>query len=163
MVYVGSPFQMRRSDIGNQKGIYRLNLIDNSRNFFPNKISPLFVKIPIEQFFDSNDDEIEKIVRHNYVDIVVNNTETEKIKLGELYERLNVFCPKKISIVVGSEEERDPNCDYCEEEDSDNYKEKSMSDIIDSMIDELELEDHVKTELKSMNQTYQKLATSETS
>lgn len=162
MVYVGSPFQMRRSDIGNQKGIYRLNLIDNSRNFFPNKISPLFVKIPIEQFFDSNDDEIEKIVRHNYVDIVVNNTETEKIKLGELYERLNVFCPKKISIVVGSEEERDPNCDYCEDEDSDNYKEKSMSDIIDSMIDELELEDHVKTELKSMNQTYQKLALSET-
>ena len=73
-----------------------------------------------------------------------------------------MFCPKKISIVVGSEEERDPDCDYCEDEETGNYKEKSMSDIIDSMIDELELEDHVKTELKSMNQTYQKLATSET-
>ena len=48
VIYVGSPFQMSRGDIGNQKGIYTVDFNTAEINFIPNDYSPIFQNIQID-------------------------------------------------------------------------------------------------------------------
>lgn len=158
IIYVGSPYQLRRSDIGNHKGIYRLWFETGKKDFYENKISPIFLKVPIEEIRNADDKTIEKIISHNYVDIVIKENDLRKLKLGELYERLDIFNPKRIEIKVLANEYDWGDVD----ENEDNYRERSINEIIESLIDEIpEISDEKKAKLKDMNLVFQKLANAE--
>ena len=45
--FVGSIFQMDRNDFGDQKGIFVIDTEDNTEEFIPNNISPVFKKVRV--------------------------------------------------------------------------------------------------------------------
>ena len=70
--FVGSTFEMDRNDLGNQKGIYILDTIDNSEEFIPNDISPKFKKVWVK-----NEEDIlslDKISTRDYIDLKISNS-----------------------------------------------------------------------------------------
>lgn len=70
--FVGSIFQMDRNDTGDQKGITVINTSDESEQFFPNKVSPVFKKFRIV-----NEHDVERLDElkdtKDYVDLAISN------------------------------------------------------------------------------------------
>jgi len=70
--FVGSPFQMDRNDYGDQKGIFIIDTNDDTEEFIPNKISPVFKKVRVINEDDVNNLEILKDSK-DYIDISISN------------------------------------------------------------------------------------------
>jgi calcineurin-like phosphoesterase family protein len=70
--FVGSIFQMDRNDYGDQKGIFIIDTNDDSEEFIPNLISPVFKKVRLV-----NEDDIEELESlsesKDYIDIAISN------------------------------------------------------------------------------------------
>jgi calcineurin-like phosphoesterase family protein len=70
--FVGSPFQMDRNDYGDQKGIFIIDTNDDSEEFIPNLVSPVFKKVRIV-----NEEDIELLEElkgsKDYIDIAISN------------------------------------------------------------------------------------------
>ena len=70
--FVGSIFQMDRDDIGDQKGITVIDTSDESEQFFPNKVSPVFKKFRV-----TNEQDVERLDElkdtKDYVDLAISN------------------------------------------------------------------------------------------
>lgn len=157
MTYVGNPFQQKLSDLGNQKGVYMLNLADGSREFVPNTVSPIFLRIPLEDLEEMDDGDLEA-VRHNYLTIQVTKSADSARRLGDFYEKVLAFSPRKVSVEEIVEKGRDINVDYCEGDGGD-YSQKTIPEIIDCLIDERDdIDSDTKAELREMSHGYMKLA-----
>lgn len=70
--FVGSIFQMDRNDRGDQKGIFVIDTINNSEEFYPNHVSPVFVKYVVK-----NEDDVDNLDSlkgsKDYIDLVISN------------------------------------------------------------------------------------------
>lgn len=106
--YIGSPYHIRRSDIGNTKGIY--SLIYNKDNnkweevFTYNDYSPIFIRVKIEDILEKNIEELKNIFYNNYVDIVIKKNVCKYLNKQKLLEALSCLKYKKISIIVENDE-----------------------------------------------------------
>lgn len=70
--FVGSIHEMDRNDLGNQKGVFILDVIGNNEVFIPNDLSPKHQKVYI---MSENDiDSLDKVSIKNYVDLYISNT-----------------------------------------------------------------------------------------
>jgi hypothetical protein len=70
--FVGSIFQMDRNDTGDQKGIFVINTDDDTEEFFPNKISPVFRKFRV--ITEEDIDRLDEIKdTKDYIDLVISN------------------------------------------------------------------------------------------
>lgn len=154
MVYVGSPYQLKRSEMGNKKGIYQLNLSDGSWIFHENKVSPEFVQISLDDILSSTDEQLEKIFKHNFVDILILEEDKAKVKVGELYDRLSIFKPQFMEI-----KDIPSNHSFALDEEVLEYKEKTIEEVVNLMIDTMEIKDETidREKLKAMNIRYQQL------
>lgn len=149
VVYVGSPYQMSRGDIGNQKGIYLLNLETGDMDFTPNTFSPIFQKLDIKQFMNMTDDERRERLAGNYTDILIEEAEVPEYKMADVYELMNTSGAKRAQLevkkakVVVSDEEEEVGV------------EKSVDELIDQAIESLDSisEDDV-AELKALSGQY---------
>lgn len=151
VVYIGSPYQMSRGDIGNQKGIYKLDLVTKQLTFTPNKYSPVFQKIDITQFLNYTDEEREKVLKNNYTDIIVDEANIDKYKMGDVYELMNTSDAKRVDVqVIKSKDKIEAN-----EETDEEYHELNMEQLIDSAIDQLsDVDDDFKANLKILSKKY---------
>ena len=71
--FVGSIFQMDRNDTGDQKGIFVIDTIDGSEQFFPNNVSPVFKKFTVKE--ESDIDELDSLKEtKDYIDILISNS-----------------------------------------------------------------------------------------
>jgi hypothetical protein len=70
--FVGSIFQMDRNDFGDQKGIFVIDTEDNTEEFIPNNISPVFKKVRV---IDEDGVEILETLKNSkdYIDIAISN------------------------------------------------------------------------------------------
>jgi DNA repair exonuclease SbcCD nuclease subunit len=106
--YIGSPYHLKRSDIGNTKGIY--SLIYNKDNnkweevFTYNDYSPIFIRVKIEDILEKNIEELKNIFYNNYVDIVIKKNVCKYLNKQKLLEALSCLKYKKISIIVENDE-----------------------------------------------------------
>ncbi len=70
--FVGSIFQMDRNDTGDQKGIFVIDTEDDSEEFFPNKISPVFRKFRV--IAEEDIDKLDEIRdTKDYIDLAISN------------------------------------------------------------------------------------------
>lgn len=157
VVYVGSPYQMSRGDIDNQKGIYKLVLSTGEMIFTPNNYSPIFQKIDITKFLNFTDKERMDALKNNYTDIVIDEVNIDKYKMGDVYEILNSCQAKRAQIqVIKSKTNIQVN------ENDEEHTELSMEELINSAIDQLaDVDDEFKGKLKVMSAEYLKNAKSE--
>lgn len=70
--FAGSIFQMDRNDLGNQKGIFILDTLDDSETFIENKVSPIFQKVYVRD--EKDIDVLDGLVTKNYVDLFISNS-----------------------------------------------------------------------------------------
>ena len=157
VVYVGSPYQMSRGDIDNQKGIYKLVLSTGEMIFTPNDYSPIFQKIDITKFLNFTDKERMDALKNNYTDIVIDEVNIDKYKMGDVYEILNSCQAKRAQIQVIKSK-----TNIQVDENSEEHTELSMEELINSAIDQLaDVDEEFKGKLKVMSAEYLKNAQSE--
>ena len=70
--FIGSPYQMDRNDMGDQKGITILDLSSDKIDFIPNTYSPIFRKFRV-----ANEEDIDKLDdlrgTKDYIDLAISN------------------------------------------------------------------------------------------
>lgn len=75
MTYIGTPYHLDRGDCGNTKGFYKLNVESDElvESFFENTYSPQYVKFNIDNILELNINEISKLFKNNFVDILISS------------------------------------------------------------------------------------------
>jgi len=68
---VGCPYQLTRSDMYNEKGIWLVDFEKDSEVFFKNDRSPNFMRILFEKILEMEVKEVNDMFRNNFVDILV--------------------------------------------------------------------------------------------
>jgi DNA repair exonuclease SbcCD nuclease subunit len=158
VVYVGSPYHLSRGDIGNQKGIYTMDVETGTLDFIPNTYSPVFQKIEIEKFVNMSPQEQNKALFGNYTDIMVNEADEHKYKMADIREILSKSGAKRADIQPIRQKSQKT------EEDSEDevHEQHSVEALIEISIDSLEgFDDEYKTELKNISRGYISAATAE--
>lgn len=158
-VYVGSPYQLRRSDIGNDKGVYILDLIEGKHKFHKNTYSPKFQKIMIDDLMSLSEEDKGKILDNNYNDILIPEEyiKSKKYKVHEIYDLSNKFNSKRFEIIPLKNQDS-----YTITDSSTLYTEINLSDMVNNNIDYLEnISDERKAYLKELSNNYFKAAENE--
>lgn len=149
IIYIGSPYQLRRSDIGNSKGIYELDLNNNKINFYENNYSPKFLKIRIEDILELTIDRVEEIFRNNYTDIIIPSKYINKFNVAKLLDSIQNCKYKKIELIVDKSSEIDNK-----EIDSSVINENDIGTQLSKEINELDLPDNNKKILNQLSEYY---------
>jgi hypothetical protein len=71
--FIGSPYHLDRNDIGDQKGVYILNIESGKEEFIPNSISPQFKKLKIVNEEDIDNINMKDTIE-NHIDLSISNT-----------------------------------------------------------------------------------------
>jgi DNA repair exonuclease SbcCD nuclease subunit len=138
--FIGSPYQMDRNDMGDQKGITVLDLVSGKIHFEPNTHSPVFKKFQVV-----NEDDIELIDSlkntKDYVDLsisnnlLINNRKLRR-KLETILETGNFASVEYLDDIVKSEKEK---------------KEKELTEEELQISIQLEYEEFIKGYIKNQN------------
>lgn len=155
-IYVGSPYHTTRGDIGDQKGLYLLNLQTKALSFIPNNYSPIYQNIPIEKFMSMNTVERQQTLDNNYTAIIMNESDLPKIKKNYDIYNLGIGTNAKIVKPVINKQHQEISV-----EDGKEYQDLSLIELIKDSISQLELDDEAKDRLSSMSVTYLNNAESE--
>ena len=91
---VGNPYQMTRSDAGNEKGWYITDLESGEETFFENNYSPKFVRIYLNKFLDRSIEELENLCRNNRVDLYVPSSYLLKFQINPIIDILSGITKK---------------------------------------------------------------------
>ena len=153
VTYVGSPYQLRRSDIGNQKGIYQVFMKENRVKFYENHYSPIFQKIWLKDILDAPYADVLEICKNNYTDILVDGSESEFFNVARVYDAIKACSPKRVQI-----KEVNKDGSYIDDDDDGEYKEMTVNEIIFSLIDKMEITNEKKDNLKALCTKYQEIA-----
>ena len=86
--YIGSPYHTKRSDIGNDKGIYIFNPDKNTTEFHANTLTSIFQRISLEELLEIPLEEAYKILENNYTDIIVPDKYIQLFNLTRFIELL---------------------------------------------------------------------------
>lgn len=157
VIYIGSPYHLRRSDIGNTKGIYILDFKKKRNNltFIENNFSPIFQKIKIEDFMKLGVNERNQFLNNNYNDIIIDEKDLRKYKMTNIYDIANLSTAKRVQIIV-NKSKHDLTID-----DGKEYKELSIEELINDSIYQLDVDDDTKKRLKTISRKYLKTAETE--
>lgn len=68
---LGCPYPMTRSDINNEKGIWCLDIVNETEHYYPNTYSPKFIKMLFENVLELEEEEVKQLFNNNFVDILV--------------------------------------------------------------------------------------------
>jgi hypothetical protein len=94
---VGCPYQLTRSDAGNEKGIWMLDIENDIETYFPNTVSPIFQRFMFEGLLEKTVDEINELFRNNFVDIMVHPRWSLAFPFALFIEDLNTY--KKLDLI----------------------------------------------------------------
>lgn len=158
-VYLGSPYQLRRSDIGNNKGVYSIKFVENGKgyttkqDFVTNEYSPKFLRIRISDILNLPIGNIKEIAENNYVDIVIKKKHMNEINIAKLMEAMDLCNTKKIEIILDKFDN-----ELVQEETIEVTNNLSITDIFNEKLSKIELTNEAKDTLKEMNNKYLTLA-----
>lgn len=155
VVYVGSPYHLRRSDIGNEKGVYRIFFNDFKTKFYKNNHSPEFKRVFYDAIIDLPLKTIKKLLHNNYIDIIINESDLNDLNVNDLFQSLEYCQAKKIEIIVNR------NIENSLEYDEETFKELTLEELIESNIEALNIDDHAKKELLKLYSYYNNLVKEE--
>lgn len=137
--FIGSPFQMDRNDVGDQKGIYILDIETGTEEFIENNYSPKFLKLSI-----LTEDDIYKLesvdTSKNYIDLSISNSlliNNRKVRrnIEIILEKGNFSRVEYINDIVKEETKEEDIEAELEEMDLDNIQLDELEDIVLKYID----------------------------
>lgn len=157
-VYVGSPYHTRRSDIGNVKGVYCIDLRTKLHTFYENSHSPVFQKVHIDTLDGLTEQQKASIFNNNYNDLIVPEEyiKSKKVKVNELYDISLKYKSKRFEIISVKNDAAEDN--QTETIDID-LRHIDIESLIDSNINALpDIPQEQKNRLKELNSNYFKAA-----
>jgi len=89
IVMLGSPYEITRSDMDNQKSITLLHLSDMSETIFDNNFSPKFKKFFFDDILELTPSQLEPRFRNNFVDIMIDPSIALKAPIGILTDMIS--------------------------------------------------------------------------
>ena len=70
--FVGNLFEMDRNDLGNQKGIFIIDVIDGNERFIHNTVSPKYKKVYIRR--EEDIESLDSVSTKDYIDLFISNS-----------------------------------------------------------------------------------------
>jgi DNA repair exonuclease SbcCD nuclease subunit len=156
IIYIGSPYHTKRSDIGNSKGIYLFDPTTNSFSFTRNDLSPIYQRIMLGDILELSLKDTIKILDNNYTDIIVPDKYIHLFNLTKFIDILKNCNYKKIETigeVKKIDQELSDVLDGIETKDILTLLEMSLSDLGHQM--------EVLIKLKLLNKRYYEKANNE--
>jgi DNA repair exonuclease SbcCD nuclease subunit len=99
LIYIGSPYHTKRSDISNEKGLYLFEPDNNVYSFVPNAYSPIYQRILLENILELSLTDTIKLLNNNYTDIIVPDKYIHLFNLTKFIDILRDCNYKKIETV----------------------------------------------------------------
>lgn len=149
LIYIGSPYHTKRSDIGNVKGLYVFDPENNTYTFTPNDFSPVFQKVLLESILELTLEETMKLLENNYTDIIVPEKYIHLFSLTKFLDILKDCKYKKI--------ETFPEKKKLESEFSNLLNDTDVKDILTMLeisIGEMGYHEETIVKLKIINRRY---------
>lgn len=147
---LGCPYPMTRSDINNEKGVWCFDILKEEEIYYPNTISPKFVRIIFEKVLEMQEEEARELFRNNFVDVLVDPKWSLNFPFGSFsddmkgYRRLD-FVPRLSTI-------EDEDGKLLESADSDMEK-IDIIELSQRIIQSTQHSDHIKDRLTSTIKT----------
>lgn len=158
VTYVGSPFQMSRGDIGNEKGLYLLDIKTGKSQFILNDYSSKFINIKIEDYVKMSIDERKAVMDNNYCFIIIDEN-----MLNEFKKKLDIYNLKEGTTARSARPIifRRHLVSESELDISTGHKESTIDELIVESINSIEnITDEERKKLLEKNWEYFKHATS---
>ena len=149
LIYIGSPYHTKRSDIGNEKALYTFNPNENTVLIEKNTISSIFQRIRLEDLMEYTLDGVIKILENNYTDIIVPDKYIHLFNLTKFVELLQDCKYKKIETVSEKNKIEDSFNEIIGGEEI-----KDILTLLEISIDESLQEEQISLKLKSLNRQY---------
>jgi len=156
IIYLGSPYHTKRSDIGNTKGIYLFNPSDNSFEFTLNDFSPIFQRIIMEAIMELTLEETSKLLNNNYTDIIVPDKFMHLFNLTKFIDILKDCKYKKIETANERKKFDDDLSNVLEGIDI-----RDILTLLEMSVDDLGHQMEVLVKLKLLNKKYYERASKE--
>lgn len=154
-MYLGSPYMLTRSDIGNEKGIYCFRVDNNSIfvKFTQNDYSPKFVKYNFSDY-GKKAEAWADVIRNNYVDIVFEEEELNRFNINKFADDLQEYEPKKVEFYCNKKQKQEEDIRYTED--------ATIEDIFMDQVSQKGLTDEQERTIVELNNDYIKRAGEET-
>ena len=110
---LGCPYPLTRSDIGNDKGVWRFDIENETEQFFPNTYSPKFIKILFEKVLEMEEQEAVEFFKNNFVDVILDQKWTLNFPFSVFYDDVQGYRKLEFVTKIGDSDDED----YEEEED----------------------------------------------
>jgi len=152
-IYIGSPYHTKRSDIGNNKGVYLFDPKTNEIEFEKNNLSSIFQKIQLENILELTLKESVKIFNNNYTDIIVPDKYIHLFNLTKFIDILKDCKYKKIE-TTGEKQKIDEQIS----ELGQNIDIRDILTLLEISIDDTGHKIEVLVKLKILNKKYYETA-----
>jgi calcineurin-like phosphoesterase family protein len=147
---LGSPYELTRSDMGNSKGIYLLDLETQQIEFFGNDFSPKFKRYSFDDILEKTPEEVNLEFSNNFVDVLIEPRMALKAPLNLLTE--SVENPRKIQFHPYDPNQATSLTEKLRDEESSNFE---VMDFIREYVQNLEIPDDDKEKiLKTISKLY---------
>lgn len=159
VTYLGSPYQLKRSDLGNTKGVYSLRISNGHvhENFIKNTVSPIFIKVRFTDLLNDTFEKIKDSFCNNYVYVVMTKHESKEVNKSKLIDVLDECGARHLEFLIDSNSSDDEISIIAN-------KDLTINDIFLNNINSFsDLNDNDKNSLIIMNNSYLKEANEELS
>lgn len=144
--FVGNAYQMTRSDSSNAKGAFLLDLNTDEHEFFPNDVTPKFLKLDLAKMYDLTLAEFKSMIKGNFVDLYIPENVMIKYNIQNLLGNISGIA-REVTPYQYS------NQDIIDAEDltnvSDEYKELNIQTLCEKAVANSHYDEDLKERLKA--------------
>jgi DNA repair exonuclease SbcCD nuclease subunit len=145
---VGVPYQLTRSDSGNQKGFWLVDLSNMEEKFFENHASPKFVKFDLAKLYNTPIGDFKEVIRNNYVDLFVPSKIATTSSLGRLINEIQ-HISRRIEPNIYDENDIVDKDLYDLGDIEEMYKQYDIMKLCDVYVDGMQIDTEVKERIKN--------------
>ena len=149
LIYLGSPYHTKRSDVGNQKGLYVFDPDKNEYSFTPNNFSPIFQRVMLEGILELSLTDTIKLLNNNYTDIIVPDKYIHLFNLTKFIDILKDCKYKKVETAGEKKRYDDEISDFGEGVDI-----RDILTLLEMSINDLGHQMETLVKLKLLNRKY---------
>jgi DNA repair exonuclease SbcCD nuclease subunit len=148
--FVGNPHHMTRSDRGNKKGIWLLDMETGTESFYENTRSPIFLKYKMSSILDETVETLQEKFSNNFIDLQVSSKFITSCNISTLINLLESHA-RKIELDIQEEENLDVEGFEIDENVSGEFDILNISKTyIDSTSYDEELKERLLKSIKSL-------------
>lgn len=150
-IYLGSPYHLNRADIGNVKGIYRVDLKTKTHTFTENTVTPVYQKLLLSDVLKMSTEDVKNALRGNFTDILVREDDTD----FEPYDFLEAYKTteyKGVEFIYVNDESEDNPYENIEVTIKDGGV--SLDDVVREFIETTDVSEDLKRQVAEWNKRY---------